>query len=170
MSQPSSFAAPRHELPARDGKTLSIDQLSAADGNRLGAIFAAIDPWATYGYPVSALAGFLSAQEPGAPRFALKLDAALVGAGVLRPGWLRGPYLQFLAILPGFQGRGLGSAVLDWMEREARAGNERNLWVAASEINTGALRLYERHGFTRTAKLDDLAWDGRAEILLRKRL
>ena len=94
----------------------------------------------------------------------------MVGAAVIRPGWLRGPYLQFLGVVPGFQRRGLGGALLAWMEREARAAKERILWVAASEINTDAIRLYERHGFTQTAKLDDLAWDGRAEILMRKRL
>jgi ribosomal protein S18 acetylase RimI-like enzyme len=56
------------------------------------------------------------------------------------------------------------------MEREARMAGERNLWVAASEINDGAMRLYERYGFKRIARLDDLAWDGRAEILFRKKL
>ena len=110
------------------------------------------------------------ATEPGAPRLALLLDNALAGAAVVRPGWLRGPYLQFLAVVPGAQGRGIGSAFMAWMEREARDAKERNLWVAASEINTGAIRLYERQGFKQIATLDDLAWDGRAEIFMRKRL
>ncbi|MEI9902060.1 MAG: GNAT family N-acetyltransferase [Hyphomicrobium sp.] len=70
----------------------------------------------------------------------------------------------------GAQGRGLGAAFLAFMEREARAAEERNLWVAASEINVDAIRFYERHGFMATARLDDLAYDGRAEILFRKRL
>jgi ribosomal protein S18 acetylase RimI-like enzyme len=78
--------------------------------------------------------------------------------------------LQFIGVTPAHQNSGLGSAVLDWMEREARAARERNLWVAVSEINTDAQRLYERHGFFQAARLDDLAWDGRTEILMRKRL
>ena len=57
-----------------------------------------------------------------------------------------------------------------FMEREARAAEERNLWVAASEINDGAIRFYERHGFVRVAALDGLAYDDRVEFLLRKRL
>jgi ribosomal protein S18 acetylase RimI-like enzyme len=101
---------------------------------------------------------------------ALSIDGAVAGAAVVRPGWLRGPYLQFLAVVPEAQGRGIGGALLAWMEREARGAKERNLWVAASEINTGAIRLYERFGFRQIATLDDLAWDGRAEILMRKRL
>lgn len=170
MSGQGAFAAGRYELALRDGASLMIEPLAVVDGQRLGVVFAGIDPWAAYGYPAAALGAFLAAAEPGAHRFALQLGDAIAGAAVIRPGWLRGPYLQFLGLVPGFQRRGLGGALLAWMEREARAAKERNLWVAASEINTDAIRLYERHGFTQTAKLDDLAWDGRAEILMRKRL
>jgi len=170
MSSPAAFDGPRYELPMRDGGTLIVAPLSPSEGKRLGAIFAGIDPWAAYGYAATTLSTFLASPEPGTQRLALMLDGDTVGAAVVRPGWLRGPYLQFLAVVPGAQGRGIGCALLAWMESEARAAKERNLWVAASEINTGAIRLYERHGFKQVAKLDDLAWDGRAEILMRKRL
>ena len=106
----------------------------------------------------------------GRQRLALTLDGALGGAAVVRPGWLRGPYLQFLAVVPAVQGRGIGSAFLAWMEREARAAKERNLWVAASEINTAPSASTSGTALRRSPKLDDLAWDGRAEILMRKRL
>jgi ribosomal protein S18 acetylase RimI-like enzyme len=56
------------------------------------------------------------------------------------------------------------------MEREARAAEDRNMWVAASEINADAIRLYERHGFKETTRLDGLVCDDRTEILFRKRL
>lgn len=172
MSPPAPFTAPRFELQlANEGcGDLLIEPLPTSEAHRLGAAFAAIDPWAEYGYPASALSAYLAAHEPGAPRFALMLGSDIAGVAGMRLGWLRGPYMQFLAFLPEFQGRGLGSAVLAWMEREARAGHERNLWVAAAEINVGAIRLYERHGFTQTARLEGLVYDGRTEILLRKRL
>ena len=83
---------------------------------------------------------------------------------------MRGPYIQFLAVLPPYQRQGLGSAVVAWVEAQARLGEERNLWIAASEINTDARRLYEHLGFREVAKLDDLVCKGRAEILYRKRL
>jgi ribosomal protein S18 acetylase RimI-like enzyme len=168
MSGPATFDGGRYELPTREGGTLIVAPLSPAEGTRLGAVFARIDPWAAYGYAAATLSAFLAAHEPGAQRLALVHDSETVGAAVVRPGWLRGPYLQFLAVVPGAQGLGIGSALLAWMESEARAANERNLWVAASEINAGAIRLYERHAFVQIAKLDDLAWDGRAEILMRK--
>jgi ribosomal protein S18 acetylase RimI-like enzyme len=170
MSAPATFAPAQHALEWPGGKSLILEPLETADGVDLGVVFAGIDPWAAYGYPPAALSAFLSASELGTTRFALRLGDDLAGAAVIRSGWLRGPYLQFLGVVPEYQGRGLGSALLAWMEQQARAAKERNLWVAASEINAGALRLYERHGFKQVAKLDDLAWDGRAEILMRKRL
>ena len=170
MSTPARFAETRYELPLRDGSTLVIAPLAAAEVARLAAVFAAINPWAAYGYPASALSNFLSDAEVGAPRFALQIGEELAGAAVIRTAWLRGPYLQFIGVVPAHQNHGLGSAVLDWMEAEARAAKERNLWVAVSEINSDAQRLYEHHGFTPAAQLDDLVWDGRTEILMRKRL
>ena len=169
MSAVSTFLQTPCELAAKGG-TIVVAPLAPDDGQRLGTAFAAIDPWAAYGYPAAVLARFLAASEPDALRFGLSLDNALAGAAVVRPNWLRGPYLQLLAVLPDAQGRGIGAAFLAWMEREARAANERNLWVAASQINAGAIRFYERHGFVEVAMLNDLVADGFNEILFRKRL
>ena len=170
MTGPARFSLDSYELPTPDGLALAVAPLAADDAQRLGLAFAAIDPWATYGYPASVLASFLATAEPGAPRFALVSAGKIAGAAVIRTAWLRGPYLQFLAVLPAHQGRGLGSAFLAWMEAEARAAQERNLWVAASDINADAIRFYERHGFKSTAVLDGLVYDDRTEILFRKRL
>jgi ribosomal protein S18 acetylase RimI-like enzyme len=165
------FAAQRYELPPTGGQpTLIAEPLRTEQATPLGEAFAAIDPWASYPYPAAGLAQYLGATEPGAPRFALYLAGELAGAAGLRLNWLRGPYLQFLGILPAFQGRGIGERVLTWIETEARFANERNLWVAASDFNSGAIRFYERHGFAVAARLADLVREGRTELLLRKRL
>jgi GNAT superfamily N-acetyltransferase len=166
------FAADRYEVHPGAGRSelVLIGRMSALEAQRLGAAFAALDPWASYPYPAEKLVAYLGAQEPGAPRFLLRVDGEIAGAAGLRLNWLRGPYLQFLGILPGFQRGGLGSAVLAWIEREARRGGDRNLWVAASDFNAGAIRFYEGHGFAQVARLDGLVCGDRAEILLRKRL
>jgi ribosomal protein S18 acetylase RimI-like enzyme len=172
MSEPALFGAVRYELAMPEGcaEALVVALLPEREARRLGEAFAGIDPWATYAYPASALAAYFASQEPGAPRFLLTLGGKVAGAVGVRMGWLRGPYIQFLGLLPKFQRRGLGSMVLAWVEHEARSAGERNLWVAASEINVDAIRFYERHGFAQVATLDDLVYDGRTEILLRKRL
>jgi len=170
MTGTTLFGARGYALQLPDGTPFTLEPLSPADAARLGEAIAAMDPWRAYGYPASALTRMLLSHPEGAPRFAFNLEGAVVGAAIIHTNWLRGPYLQFLALLPEAQGRALGSTFLQWMEHEARASGERNLWVAVSEINTGATRFYERHGFSRIADLPDLAYDGRTEFLLRKRL
>jgi ribosomal protein S18 acetylase RimI-like enzyme len=166
------FLAERYALepPERAQGPLALERLPRDEVERLGALFAGIDPWARYAYPASRLAAYFAREEPGAPRFGLFAGPEIAGVVGLRLEWLKGPYLQFLGVLPPFQRRGFGGAVLAWLEREARAGEEQNLWVLASDVNAGAIRLYERHGFSRVAALDDLACEGHAEVMLRKRL
>lgn len=148
----------------------TLRPLAPAMAGELAARFAAMDPWAAYGYPANRLAAYLGGQEPGAPRFAVCLGPAVAGAAGLRLAWLKGPYLQFLGLLPEHQGRGLGGTVLHWLEREAREGLGPNVWVCVSEMNRRAFAFYRRHGFEHAAALPELVCPGKVELLLRKRV
>ncbi len=151
-------------------KAVAFEPMTAEAAERLGSAFAQIDPWAHYAYTAATLAAFLADEEPGTQRFQIVADQVLAGAIVIQSKWLRGPYLQFLGVLPAFHRRGLGRSALGWFESAARADGARNLWVAASEFNVAAQAFYERHGFVRLASIDGLVADGTAEILFRKRL
>lgn len=60
--------------------------------------------------------------------------------------------LKRLYVDRAHQGTGLGSRLLrDGCERAARAG-ARVVWLGVWEHNTGAQRLYARHGFTRVGE------------------
>lgn len=171
MTDEPAWSGGPHVLAARfGGDPLVLSPLPVADAEGLAARFAAIDPWAAYGFPASELAAYFARIEAGAPRFAIRAGANIAGVAGMRLAWLKGPYLQFLGILPEYQGQGIGGAVLDWLDRGARAGLGRNVWVCVSEINASGMAFYERHGFERVASLDDLVRDGYAELLLRKRL
>ena len=146
---------------------VAIDQRQAGI---LGKGFAAIDPWARYPYPASALTKYFAEQEAGAPRYAVLADGELAGALGLRLNWLRGPYIQFLGLLSSHQGAGAGVRLLTWTKQQAIVAGARNLWVAASDFNGDAIRFYERFGFARVAELEGLVRDERNEILFRKRL
>lgn len=163
---PRGFYPGTHDL----GHGVALAPLDAASAHHLGTAFAAMSPWADYPYPASALAAYFATSEAGAPRYQIMQSDRIAGVAGLRSGWLRGPYLQFLGILPEFQGHGLGARVLAWFECTAREDGQRNLWVAASDFNAAAIRFYQRHGFSECARLDGLVADGRTEILLRKRL
>ena len=156
--------------PLRGGGARALRPLSPAEAQYLGAAFAAMPPWSAYPYSADALAAYLARSEPHAPRLAITCGGEIAGAVGWRLDWLRGAYVQFLGLRSAFQGRGLGEAVMTWLEREARSAGERNLWVAVSDFNDGAIRFYARHGFVATARLDALVRDGRTEILMRKRL
>lgn len=152
------------------GPALLLAPMTQDAAEFLGAAFSLIDPWARYPLTTGALGAHLGANEPGAPRYALRVGGEPRGAMTLRLNWFSGPYLQFLGVLPCVQGQGIGSLALTWLEAGARADGARNVWVAASDFNTGAIRLYERHGFARVAIIDKLVCDGRDEVLLRKKL
>ena len=152
------------------GLPITLDTMTEEAALELGTGFAAIDPWARYNFSAEALAAYLAKAESGAPRYVIRIGGAVAGAVGIRSAWLRGPYLQFLGILPPHQGQGAGQLVLAWFEGTARAHGERNIWVAASDFNSAALKFYEHHGFQRAARLDGLLADGETEILLRKRL
>ncbi len=156
--------------PSADAADISFRPMSAKSAEALGVALAAIDPWAHYRYTAQALTTFLRAEEDDAPRVEILLEGASAGAFSIRRTWLRGPYLQFLGILPSFQKKGIGNAVLSRFEAEGRGAQARNIWVSTSEFNVGALAFYERFGFIRVATLDALVAEGTNEILLRKRL
>lgn len=166
VSAPMPFMGPRYQL----APNVELSVFAPFEAGQAGVICAGMDPWARYRATAPELAAFLGQTEPGAPRFAIRVTGRLEGALVLRNNWLAGPYIQMLALAPNVQGQRIGSLVMDFIEAQSRRANARNLWVAASDFNAGALRFYERHGFVRTAEIDALLRNDRNEVLLRKTL
>jgi ribosomal protein S18 acetylase RimI-like enzyme len=56
-------------------------------------------------------------------------------------------YISNLGVLPQLQGQGIGSRLLNFAERQARAAGLSRLSLCVDMDNTGAQRLYERTGF-----------------------
>ncbi len=59
-------------------------------------------------------------------------------------------YVEQLYVLAGQAGRGIGSALIDLAKRQSPAG----LRLYTFQINDGARRFYERHGFRALAFSD----------------
>jgi len=134
----------------------------------LAAGIAAIEPWSVMNYPAETLAAFLLRTDGSVSRYAVSVNGEEAGAVSVRHPWLKGPYLELLALLPEAQAQGIGSSIMTWFESGALRHGARNLWVCASSFNARGLRFYERHGFARAAMLPGLVADGYDEILLRK--
>lgn len=146
----------------------SLVPLQSKDCARLAEVIVAMPPWSVMNYPADAMRSFLEASGDTVSRYRLEQRGEDGGIVSIRYPWLKGPYLELLALLPNFQGKGLGTNILRWIERETVRLEARNLWVCASSFNHGALRLYEGYGFQRVATLPGLVVDGYDEILLRK--
>jgi GNAT superfamily N-acetyltransferase len=159
----SPFSAARIDLPG--AHLVALEPASTA---RLAEAIVAIPPWSAMDYPAYAMARFLAASGDGACRYLVEAGGVEAGAVSIRHPWLKGPYLELLALLPAFQRRGIGAGIVSWFEQAGRGLGARNLWVCASSFNDGALRFYQRHGFRPAATLPGLVADGYDEILLRK--
>lgn len=162
-------------LGLRSGGELRLDDIAGAlDADIAGMLaseLAGIDPWRRYGFDTARLERFLAQPMADAQRLLLVGDGEHVaGIGIVRLNWLAGSYLNFLAVLPAFQRRGMGGAFLDWMAAAGHERGERNQFVAATAFNTRAMQLYERHGFEPVAQLPGLIGDAETEVLLRRRL
>jgi len=159
----SPFSGPTNELSGA-----LLVPLEPGDCARLAEAIVAMPPWSVMNYSADALARFLTRSDPGVARYLVEIGGHQAGAISVRYPWLKGPYLELLAILPAYQGAGVGSAILGWFEREAIRLGARNLFVCASSFNARALLFYGRHGFQPAATLHGLVADGYDEILLRK--
>jgi GNAT superfamily N-acetyltransferase len=79
--------------------------------------------------------------------------------------WLHEPEsasvkLSKLYLDPALHGRGLGSAMMAEVEREARALGAQRLYLFVHKRNAKALRVYERNGFIREADVVTEFGDG----------
>lgn len=160
---PRPFAPEVHDLGV-----CRLAPVDEADAAQLAGRLAAMDPWRQLGYAPDRLQRYLSADSPGLARYRVDAEGRLAGAMTVRWPWLHGPYLELLAILPEAQGRGIGSALLQWLAAEAAPS--RNLWVAVSGFNAGARRFYARQGFVEIGTVPGLVREGLDEVLLRRRL
>ena len=93
------------------------------------------------GKPVGCLIGYEIPDEPQdigddmPPMFVPLQELENIAAGT----W----YVNVLAVLPEYRGRGLGTSLLSHAEALSRSLNKRGLSVIVSDANLGARRLYE---------------------------
>jgi ribosomal protein S18 acetylase RimI-like enzyme len=91
------------------------------------------------------------------------VDGALIGYAVahvmpVRATWIYDTWetgdrigeLEAIGVLPGHRGQGIGSALLDAVDRELEALGVRDVILGVLPGNTDAMRLYARRGFTPT--------------------
>jgi ribosomal protein S18 acetylase RimI-like enzyme len=143
-----------------------IRPLLAFEAPALAEALAHMDPWRRLGFSDDGLAGYLTRDDANLLRMVYEQAGQPVGLLCLRSPWLRGPYVEMLAVVPDKQSQGIGSALLAW----AAGQNGGNLWVCVSAFNHRGRDFYGRNGFVEKAELNDLISVGEDEILMRKKL
>ena len=168
MQQIQPYGAPEYRLESAPEITLRL--LEQADAAALGDPLAGMEPWLRLGRTPQQMTGFLAASDGNKRCFTMQHRGEPAGVIAVRFPWLSGPYLNLLAVLPDFQGKGIGRAALEWFEGEAALVGARNGFLCVSAFNAPAIAFYRRNGYAQAALLDDLITDGLDEILMRKRL
>jgi [ribosomal protein S18]-alanine N-acetyltransferase len=138
---------------------------SPAEREACARLMSESEPWRTLGRDYAASLALVS--DPS--REAYWIEHAGEWAGFLLL-YLEGPfrgYIQTICLGPTCRGRGVGTAVLRWAEERIFRVSP-NVFLCVSDFNTGALRLYRRHGYELVGALPDFLVAGSAELLLRK--
>ena len=109
---------------------------------------------------------------PGSHNVVAVLDGKAVGMASGVPTSQSGSVeLISMWVAPEARGRGVGDALMQEIERWARAEDARTLRLSVADDNAGATALYERHGFRRTGEMGDLMPDGvHRELVMEKPL
>jgi len=164
----SPFSSGAIELPRAGAGAVQLLPFATPSARPLAEAIVAMEPWSVMNYPAESLAGLLAIPDAGVCRYVVSMDGADAGVVSIRFPWLKGPYLELLALLPIAQNQGIGGSIMTWFEATALAREARNLWVCASAFNVRGLAFYARHGFVAAAVVPGLVADGYDEILMRK--
>jgi GNAT superfamily N-acetyltransferase len=160
-TSPLPFSAERHVLGDLELGPLG-DDLAA-----IAARLVTIGPWGAAGVAAETMRERLARPMAATFRFALRQDGRPVGCLVVRHPFMRGPYVELVAVFPEAQRRGLLARVIDWMAAEV-ADTEANLWLCVTESNAPARAAYAALGFAPVGPLPDLVRVGQTEILMRR--
>ena len=79
-------------------------------------------------------------------------------------------YIRSMAVTPAVQGRGVGQALLDALEEDARDRGFRKMYLYTTFVLPGAQPLYEKNGFTVTRETAPEEWHDMGGVEMEKDL
>lgn len=166
----SAYTDDHYDLgETRDGSALSLQIICETNAKILASGLAEIIPWCEIDLGEEVLLGHFTRDDPALRRFAVCLDGVCVGSISVREPWLKGPYLELLALFPKAQKSGIGRRLMEWFEAEAPSST-RSQWVLCSDYNLKALDFYESIGYQKITVIESLYDEKFSDYLLRKRI
>jgi len=95
--------------------------------------------------------------------------AERAGFGIMKYGEDEA-HLLLLAVLPGFLRRGVGTAMVDWLERSARVAGIARISLEARHSNVDARNFYNRLGYNQAELLPGYYGGREASVRMAKEL
>jgi ribosomal protein S18 acetylase RimI-like enzyme len=152
----------------RTGAPVVIRDAASDDREWAAQVMATSDPWLTLGRNEAGCRMVL--HNPDAIVFVAWIGDARAGFVLChRRGVVGSPYLATIAVEDAWRGRGVGSALIAFVEDYFRP-DARHLFLCVSSFNPRARALYERLGFTQVGELPAYFIPTASEILMHKRL
>ena len=114
-----------------------------------------------------------ASKDKSAQIFVAEADNKVVGFLVLQwpgTGWNRVAEIGWIAVLPRYQMKGIGSNLITKMEEYAKNEGFRKVYVEPSVINDAAIRFYVKNGYNYEATRKDWYKDGEDSVILGKHL
>lgn len=143
------------KIPKNDEKTLM----------KCAEVISIQEPWITLKISKTDSYNFLSSDI--VTNFGLFREAELLGFISLQLNGVLTPFIRRIAILPDYQNKGYGRALMEETENMVKK-NSQNIFLLVSSFNEGARKFYQRLGYTETGVIKDLLLPGYDEILMRK--
>lgn len=92
--------------------------------------------------------------DPGIILFALKHLNYLYSIFTVREAFEDEYYIFVLAVMPEYQGKGLGGKLIEFAEEMARKKGFKKVSLLVNAENSNAIKFYESHGFKKVALIN----------------
>jgi GNAT superfamily N-acetyltransferase len=128
----------------REGEPADLDALFAVQKAASVAAYAHVYPPDVHAYPDDEVKSEIAKRLAGEDTtyFVAESEGGIVGFAGVSPGWV-----EQLYVLPEFQGRGIGSALLETAVAQRREAGDKELRLWTLEDNVAGRRFYEARGW-----------------------
>lgn len=147
--------------------TVTITPARKSEFEWCAQLMASTEPWITLQRDIEQCRGVLG--RPGGDMFVAREAGQLIGFILIHYyGCAGAPYITTVAIAKGARGKGVGTQLLAFAERQA--AGRKFIFLCVSSFNSRAQELYFRLGYKRVGEFPDYVIAGHSELLLCKKL
>jgi len=144
-----------------------IERAEETDYDWCARLMAGSEPWITLRRDLHGCRAAL--RRPGSELFVARERGRAAGFILIhRHGCAGSPYIASVAVAEGARGKGIGTQLVAFAERQMTG--RRFIFLCVSSFNQRAQELYSRLGYRRVGEIPDYVVEGHSEILLCKKL